>query len=247
MAKHWVPGRVKTRLGTSIGSAHAAEIHRTFVTHLTSVLAAVADRRELVTTAPEKTARTGGSAIAGWTIVEQAEGDLGHRMERWFQTKLLDQPTTDAILIGADCPTVGPADVRLAQDSLGTAEVALGPAVDGGYWLIALRGPWRPAFADLFRSMTWSTDAVFRETRARAEAAQLSVGELERREDIDTERELTRLVDRLRERSGAGDRVAARLLQRVQRAWPDAHGDRGSGRIVSAPPRVSTPPNPGRL
>ena len=74
-------------------------------------------------------------------------------------------------------------DIAEAWTALERQDVVLGPATDGGYWLIGLRSP-QPA---LFQNIHWSTDAVLRETQDRARAAKLSVHLLRRLSDVDTE------------------------------------------------------------
>jgi glycosyltransferase A (GT-A) superfamily protein (DUF2064 family) len=75
-------------------------------------------------------------------------------------------------------------------------DVVLGPAADGGYYLIGLRGPWvshQAGFETLFQNMPWSTARVLPITRERLKTAGLSFTELETREDVDTIVELNHL------------------------------------------------------
>ncbi|MEZ0230269.1 MAG: DUF2064 domain-containing protein, partial [Planctomycetota bacterium] len=87
----------------------------------------------------------------------------------------------------------------------------LGPAADGGYWLVGVKGrdgePQR-AFLD---EIAWSTDKALDQTRAAFEKRRLSVGLLDRREDVDELPDLLRLIERLRADPGRAPRTA-RLL-----------------------------------
>ena len=102
-----------------------------------------------------------------------------------------------AILIGADCPAALDAEQLIrAGEALRTHDVVLGPARDGGYYLIGLRGPWKShasRFESLFRDIPWSTDRVGDVTRAKLRSAGLAAFELAIQEDIDTIAELNRL------------------------------------------------------
>lgn len=239
MTKFWEPGRVKTRLGRSIGMRQAAELHRQFTLHLCDHLCGAADRRDLCV-APDN--RIGGvvneltdsSGHAHWSVVAQGPGDLGDRMARWLSRQM--PPAAPevaersgrgpgaaaasrwrAIMIGADLPTIDRDDVQHAFDLLDNHDVVLGPARDGGYYLIGLRGHWDKRQAGLFSEIYWSTDSVYQTTRERALEAGLSVAGLPVRRDVDTAEDLAALIDQLARSSRSSDRV---LLERINAILP---------------------------
>jgi glycosyltransferase A (GT-A) superfamily protein (DUF2064 family) len=232
MAKFWTPGRVKTRLAADIGYCAAAQIHELFVRQLARRLAAVADRRYVVV-APDWSVDDFRAVIPeAWQIRVQAGGDLGNRMQVWFEQSLSPSgavsagtapdgsPDPDeldrarslkpagtaqnrpglAVLIGADCPLLAPREIGQAFQSLTDHDTVLGPAADGGYYLIGLRGPWRQEYATLFSDIPWSSPEVLSVTRRRIRRARLSCSMLAVREDVDTVNELNRLRDRLHDR-----------------------------------------------
>jgi glycosyltransferase A (GT-A) superfamily protein (DUF2064 family) len=88
-----------------------------------------------------------------------------------------------AVLIGADCPTLAVKDITTAFDALdrGT-DVVIGPAVDGGYYLIGMR----VYHADIFTNIAWSTAGVLSATENRIQQHNLSLLALPRRKDLDT-------------------------------------------------------------
>jgi len=132
--------------------------------------------------------------------MRQADGSLGNRMERWFNAVFQDprRPAERAILIGADCPTLSRAQIDEAHHRLDTHDVVIGPATDGGYYLIGISAPWTiERFHAIFDDVPWSTDQVFRITQERIAAAGLSCHQLQEREDIDTLAELKRLREQL--------------------------------------------------
>jgi uncharacterized protein len=87
------------------------------------------------------------------------------------------------VIIGSDCPEIGVADVRAAWKQLRSHDLVVGPAIDGGYWLIGLRAP-QPK---LFDEITWSSDQVLGQTLQRAKLLGLRVQLLRILADIDTE------------------------------------------------------------
>src|SRR5437879_11984947 len=89
------------------------------------------------------------------------------------------------VIIGTDCPGVTRHLIHQAFTALGRRDVALGPALDGGYYLIGLAAPQ----AALFRGISWSTGAVAAQTRTRADALGLSCHLLRPLRDVDTARD----------------------------------------------------------
>jgi hypothetical protein len=215
MTKYWDAGHVKTRLGASVGMRQAAALHRLFVSHLCTSLAHVAEQNTLCVSPDSRLGRFQEALNSWgledrWDMMPQGTGNLGERMGRCLK-RCLDRPSSSgfsrAIFIGADCPTLGTDLIRRASDSLKKQDAVLGPAADGGYYLIGLRGPWRSRrgkFESLFRDIPWSTDQVLSITQERLESAGLSFSELDIREDVDTLVEL----DHLREFVATDDRYA---------------------------------------
>jgi uncharacterized protein len=205
MAKRPVPGRVKTRLAVSIGQEAAAEVSRILIDSLMFRLAPCGDRRVLATSPDDETQtmcqETPTELSRPWIWRGQGSGDLGSRMKRQFEWEMAFHPSSRVVMVGSDLPSISPQDIAWAFDQLDGAsdsppkDVVLGPARDGGYWLIGLVGPWRPHYDSLFVDMTWSTDTVFEETARRASAQGLQIGTLDTREDIDTVEALNRFVE----------------------------------------------------
>jgi len=224
MMKYWDVGQVKTRLGASVGMERAASLHRLFVSHLSASLANVADRKVACLSPDSSLARfrldLESWGLGGiWDVTPQGGGDLGDRISRWF-IHFLRNRSSRAILIGADCPTLDSELIRHAADLLRRNQVVLGPAADGGYYLIGLRGSWESdesVFEPLFHDIPWSTQQVMNVTRQRLRAAGLSHAELETREDVDTIVELQNLRASI---AGGSDRHA-RLRSGIDRILSD--------------------------
>lgn len=174
-------GSVKTRLAATLGPDAALAIYHEL---LATTIRAVSplDAVELRCTPDDATTEVASLVHPGWTVVPQGDGDLGDRLQRAF-TEGFDAGMTRMAVIGTDCPEMKVDDIQSAWAGLEKAEVVLGPAADGGYWLIGLRGP-QPA---LFQGIEWGTSHVLRQTLDRATAAGLRVELLRELSDVDTE------------------------------------------------------------
>ncbi|WP_068116210.1 TIGR04282 family arsenosugar biosynthesis glycosyltransferase [Tropicimonas marinistellae] len=151
MLKEPRPGRVKTRLGREIGMVEAAWWFR----HQSlDLLRRLEDPRWTLVLAVSPD--TEGAASRIWPAHlprrPQGRGDLGERMRRLFRTA----PPGPVILVGADIPGIRRSHIANAFSALGRHDAVLGPAPDGGYWLIGLKRQ-TPAPTTLFRNVRWST------------------------------------------------------------------------------------------
>jgi hypothetical protein len=173
-------GTVKTRLARDLGDEPALSAYRLLLDHLLQQLRAVPGI-QLRVTPDDAGPEVEGWRHPGWTIAPQGPGDLGARLARAVQDHL-DRGASSVVIIGSDCPGVQPSDLEEAHRQLRQHDVVLGPATDGGYWLIGVR---RPA-PILFEAMPWGTDAVYAETLRRAREAGLTVATLRTLSDIDT-------------------------------------------------------------
>ena len=186
--RHPEPGTTKTRLIPALGVEGAAELQRQMTLH---TLATV--RRWQVHAGNDVEVRFAGadaSAMASTfgedlSYVDQGEGPLGQRLHRAF-CDAFEAPIDAAIAIGADCPSLDNTVLEEGFAALRSHEVVIGPATDGGYYLIGLR---RPA-AELFEKIDWGTGRVLAQTRAVGERLGLPIAWLEQRSDIDKPEDL---------------------------------------------------------
>lgn len=161
MLKEPRPGRVKTRLAAGVGAIRAAWWFR----HQTARLIRQLPRDPRFDTFLAVSPDIAGMASRAWPghlpRIPQGEGDLGDRMARIFRSL----PPGPVIIVGGDIPGITPAHVARAFAALGGADAVLGPAPDGGYWLIGLK---RTAAvpACLFTAVRWSTDHALADTVA---------------------------------------------------------------------------------
>src|SRR6266850_6808814 len=174
-------GSVKTGLARAIGAEAACEAYQKMVEELVERLATI-PTVELRFTPDDAVTEIRQWRRDNWHLRPQGEGDLGQRLERAFADAFA-RGAQYVVVIGSDCPMITPDDIRSAWTVLETNDVVLGPAQDGGYWLIGLGEP-RPA---LFQSIDWSTDKVLKQTLRRARARNLKVELLRELRDVDTE------------------------------------------------------------
>lgn len=144
------PGRVKTRLGRDIGMVAAAWWFRHQLARLTRRLRD--SRWEMWLAVAPDTAGLASRALPALPRRPQGAGNLGQRMAR----VLRQAPPGPALIVGADIPGLGRAQVAAAFAALGGADAVLGPATDGGYYLVGLARGRRAAPAGIFRRVRWS-------------------------------------------------------------------------------------------
>lgn len=175
-----VLGTVKSRLAAGIGPEAALAAYTTLLDTLVHSLRSESEV-ELRVTPDDGAARVAPWLQPGWQVQPQGDGDLGDRLHRATSAHLT-HGSAGVLVIGSDCPDVTPADLQEAREQLVTHDVVLGPALDGGYWLIGLR---RPA-PTLFAAMPWGTGSVLGETLRRLGEAGLTHHLLRPLADIDT-------------------------------------------------------------
>lgn len=208
MAKAPRPGQVKTRLVPPLTPQQAADLYRCFLLDTLDTLRRVSGAEATVAYAPADAEAELARLAPDLPRVPQGEGDLGARM-RGVADTLLARGLDGVVLVGADAPSLPAAYLDLAVTHLaGGADLVLGPADDGGYYLIGLRSR-QPS---LFEGIPWSTGQVLAETRRRADAAGLRTALLPAWFDVDTAADLDRLRGTL---TGTEGRQTGAFLARM--------------------------------
>jgi rSAM/selenodomain-associated transferase 1 len=194
-AKQPVAGTVKTRLAETLGVDGAAELSAAFLHDLTERFAAMGDERWLGYAPATSVARDWfeGLSAGRFALWPQPAGDLGARIEAFFAAALnagdSGPESMRAVLIGSDSPTLPVDLVQQAFAALETSDAVLGPAVDGGYYLIGLRR--MPA--GLLNGVRWSSPHALADTVACLQRAEMSLAGLPPWYDIDTAEDLSLL------------------------------------------------------
>jgi rSAM/selenodomain-associated transferase 2/rSAM/selenodomain-associated transferase 1 len=191
LAKAPVAGYAKTRLAPALGARAAARAQRRFTR--AAVAAALQARLGPVRLwcAPDAAHRF-FRVLARQDFIElhaQGEGDLGDRLARAMHQHFESTPTLPLLLIGTDCPLLGPGHLQRAAAALASHDAVLIPAEDGGYVLLGLARPLPQAF----ERIPWSTDAVAAQTQERLAASGARVQVLPALWDVDEPADALRL------------------------------------------------------
>ena len=191
MAKAPMAGHVKTRLVPPLTREEAAELYRCLLLDKIRQVGTLSGVDPyLAYTPPEARAQMASLAPQDFTLIPQAGSDLGDRLHR-LSAVLLDGGHPGVIIIDSDTPTLPSTYLLDALDRIQneSTDLVLGPAEDGGYYLIGLKRPCR----SLFDSIPWSGPSVLSETLRRASAQRLEVATLPTWFDVDTPSDLLRL------------------------------------------------------
>jgi uncharacterized protein len=181
MTKYPEPGQTKTRLIPALGAIGAANVHRQLGCHTIAQVQAFN---------PEIRYAGGSESLmqqwlGDFQFVPQGTGDLGDRMSQAFAQGF--QSGCDRIvMIGTDCPAIDSPLIQTAFAILLKNDLVLGPASDGGYYLIGLRSD----YPSLFDGIIWSTETVLSETLTIADHHQISYELLPMLSDIDRPEDL---------------------------------------------------------
>jgi rSAM/selenodomain-associated transferase 1 len=204
MARWPVPGRCKRRLAVGLGARRAAALQARLTAHVFAAardslpragLATAAGRPELVLAVDGlagRAARRWGRALGAERVRLQGGGALGVRLQRQVRRAVLEGARA-VVVVGSDLPELAAADLLEAFASLERVPLVLGPARDGGYWLIGLAAAAlaEPAggaallFAGHRAPIRWGGAQVLSQTLAAAAAAGLPWHLLAERGDLD--------------------------------------------------------------
>lgn len=214
-AKAPVPGHVKTRLCPPLTPDEAASLHGSFVLDALERSRGISGFDRVLACAPS-------SDHVFFKIMEERQGvrlmsqdgnDLGARMSHALKAALA-QGYRHVIMAGTDLPTLPPARYSEALDLLAHHDVVLGPALDGGYYLVGLSRD----LSELFAEIPWSTRRVLARTKDRADALGLKTALLPPCRDVDTIEDLQALIAErsanLSKRTAGALRLVAERLQR---------------------------------
>jgi rSAM/selenodomain-associated transferase 1 len=172
---------VKSRLAATIGAERALRIYRFLGERTMRVARSVGDAQLAVRITPDEGVETARAWLGNAIYLGQGAGDLGERMSRAIEEALGDGADR-VVIVGTDCPTLDEPLIERAFAALEHADVVLGPASDGGYYLVAVRRL-EPA---IFTGIPWSTPEVLEKTCAAAAGAGLTLTLVDERRDVDT-------------------------------------------------------------
>lgn len=178
--KEPVPGKVKTRIADTVGDQKACDIYKSLVAHQV---------HHLPPNIPVFIHYHGSEEIMrAWLKQEnfsfrlQCNGNLGERLDYAHKSILGSGQFTAMLSLGGDCPYITQDVIEEALSELKSHDIVLGPAKDGGYYLIGMK-KYHP---NCFTNITWSSEKVLSETIKNIEQSNLTFSLLKELEDIDT-------------------------------------------------------------
>lgn len=189
LAKATASGLAKTRLANDIQSDSAAELARAFLRD-TIELSRTSGREVTIAFTPAEAAAEFSSMAPEAALIAQPDGDLGDRIGAALLSALRGQ--NSAILIGSDTPQLSCEVIDDAFRGLERADLVVGPATDGGFYLIGIGKP--RSIEGLFDGIEWSTPRVFGQLLSNAQRLGRTVEVLEECTDIDDAKSLAAVL-----------------------------------------------------
>lgn len=182
------PGRTKTRLMPHLTGEQCAALHRAFLADLSSIYDTL-DADLFVAHAADPDWEALKEVFPHARFFPQEGGGLGEKMNHALNT-VLALGYGNVILTGSDLPLMTAAHLRSGFAALDTADIALGPTADGGYYLVGVKA----ASPFLFENQTYGAGSVFDNTAAAARAAGKTVAPALPCDDVDTPEDLKKLT-----------------------------------------------------
>ena len=182
------PGKTKTRMIPALGAVGASELQRQMTEHCLNIAKKLLSSRNI--TIEVHFAGGNQELMAEWLgqdleYVPQIAGDLGNKMRFAFD-RSFELGTQRVVTIGIDCPDINQEILENAFDSLRNQDLVMGPAQDGGYYLIGLN----QTIPQLFRNINWGTEKVFKQSQNIARQLNLSIDYLPALSDVDRPEDL---------------------------------------------------------
>ena len=155
--KNPIKGKVKTRIAATTGDDKALKIYLELLRNTREIATQIQASKHLVYSDFINHDDEWQNSIFEKQL--QSNGDLGEKMAAAFQTTF-SQKDSKCVLIGSDCASLTPVILNQAFALLDTYDFVIGPAIDGGYYLIGMRA-YSP---EVFDNIDWSTEKVFSQT-----------------------------------------------------------------------------------
>ena len=185
-AKNFEPGKVKTRLAATLGHAKAFSIYTQLLEHTVSVTNYL--HVDKIVFYSSHIAQEDVWNDNYYHKQVQEGSDLGERMNNAF-SYAFQKGYDRVVIIGTDCPELTAGILMNAFAYLNNHDVVIGPAADGGYYLLAMK----QHYSALFKNINWSTETVLEETLEICMENNLNYTLLPVLHDVDEERDLIHL------------------------------------------------------
>jgi uncharacterized protein len=220
-ARYPVAGKVKTRLGPRYTPEEALELHRALLADSLDLLNDAATRVSAVpilclSEPGDLDAELSGRLGAALVAAQQGD-DLGARLAKAFEERF-SAGFRQVVVLGSDSPHLPAERVVRAFEELEKQQVVVGPARDGGYYLI---GATR-LHPELFREIPWGTAQVYRETVRRARKEGITLASLPAWDDVDTPESIRVVWKEICDRTERGEKAIPQATLALLRRWTEA-------------------------
>lgn len=187
MMKYPQVGRVKARLAKSIGDESATNLYRMFIRDTLTTVQILDIPYYIAVYPPESQKQVEKWLGPSYHVFQQQGMDIGERLQSGFTT-MFEKGYQRVIALASDSPDLPIEILRDAVSALQTHEAVIGPASDGGYYLIGFSQ--EPSILEAFEDISWSTETVFRETLSKIKSVTQNIHILPEWIDIDTKSDL---------------------------------------------------------
>jgi uncharacterized protein len=184
--KYPVEGNVKTRIAKTIGNEFAVNLYKLLSEYTFQELLKTENVFQYLfydNIAERDNIKKWAGAEFSFEL--QEGNDLGEKMYNAFK-KVIDRGSTKTIIVGTDIPDISSDVIQKAFQALNNSDVVIGPAKDGGYYLLGMK----KLFRSFFTGIEWSKDTVLKKTLEKINSLDLSYSMLPELIDIDTEEDL---------------------------------------------------------
>lgn len=178
-------GKCKTRLASTIGNEAALQVYEQLLDYTVDFAKKVNAEKYVYYSKDIQNNDRWDESVFDKKI--QVEGNLGVKMATAFKENF-DSGFEKIVIIGSDCAEISEEDIQNAFQALDESEVVIGPAIDGGYYLLGMR----TFIPSLFQDKSWSTPDLINETISTLKKQHISFSLLKEKSDIDFEEDLER-------------------------------------------------------
>ncbi|WP_235296449.1 TIGR04282 family arsenosugar biosynthesis glycosyltransferase [Portibacter marinus] len=176
--KNAIPGTAKTRIGRIKGDDVAMKVYQRLLTYTRDLVKDLQVQK--IVFYNKYIEHDGFWANHLFSKKLQVEGDLGQKMAHAFFNEF-NEKVTSVVIIGSDCAELKEKDVKKAFQILENKDVVIGPAQDGGYYLLGMN----EYYPELFEDKPWSQEDLLKETLATLDERGLTYELLDEKSDID--------------------------------------------------------------
>ena len=208
-AKEPVNGTVKTRLRNCFSDNDLIRLYKAFIKDTLAVANDIRNARKILAFSSRTAPRFLKSVAGGFEMIEQKGRTLGDRIHNAF-LYAKNNKAEKIVIIGSDSPTLAHDVIQRAFRKLDSCDIVLGPAADGGYYLVGMRESHRA----LFKGIKWSCRSVLDNTLTRAKQLGKKIAQLNSWYDVDDCDSLARLrCDLIREKNKDTAKYTRRFLK----------------------------------